>query len=400
MITPLAEKNRMGTEQSESGTHAPPPGQADKEPTMNIEDVTIETLTERCRKVSFKVTHRILAISYRIPSSDDKYTSIIAASGSVRNQHDILVGWGLRNGLIRLNKGSREDRGKPKPNDLSKNLLVNLKKGDEIKDSLQGIETTLGEMSEILKLLTRRYGADGSTPASDTGDQETVPQLWKHVVQLACYNKKLLQCTKTLGDPGPPQTHLDKVLENDENNDFDEDVVAEKSHSAAGAIEEMEEAGRVDIVALAQTCKSGYDKVIRVLKDANEEIEESETTRRIGVQGRILDKWIKHYQRKLLRDEKPLHEMLLRYPGASEARLEWVQKNKSLVEKKLALALRDIDKTLGEISKFLTGSTSSREIPTSKLDSESDSSSTKPEPELEELIDSLVENNEILWGEH
>ncbi|KAI4669524.1 uncharacterized protein J4E79_001568 [Alternaria viburni] len=390
----------MATEQSGSGTHAPPTCQADKEPTMNIEDVTIEKLTERCRKVSFKVTHRILAISYRIPSSDDKYTSIIAASGSVRNQHDILVGWALRNGLIRLNKGSREDRGKPKPNDLSKNLLVNLKKGDEIRDSLQGIETTLGEMSEILEFLTRRYGADGSTPAPDTGDQETGLQLWKHVVQLACYNKKLLQCTKTLGDPGPPQTHLYKVLENDEDKDFGKEVVAENSHSATGAIEETKETAKVDIVALAQTCKSGYDKVIRVLKDANEEIEESETVRRIGVQGWILDKWIKQYQRKLLRDENPLHKMLLRYPGASEARLEWVQENKHRVENKLAVALRDIDKILGEISKVLAGSTSSREIPTSESDAESDSSSTKYDPELEALIDSLVENNKILWDEH
>ena len=143
-----------------------------------------------------------------------------------------------------------DDRRKPKPNSLLEKLLMNPKKGDEIMGLLRGIETTLGEMSEILEMLTRRHGADGSPPATDTGDQDMGPQLRNYVRKIAHYNKKLLQCTKTLGDPGLDEKDLDKL------SDSDEDETSDENDS---------------IKTLAQGCVRDYVKVYEEFKAASDD---------------------------------------------------------------------------------------------------------------------------------
>ncbi|KAI4690180.1 uncharacterized protein J4E84_004362 [Alternaria hordeiaustralica] len=316
--------------------------------------------------------------------------------GSVMNLCIDLGEWARLNGITHPDEHSIDGRPRrPKSNNLSSNRLANWKKDDLIRKWLQRIKTTLGEVSEILDILTPRYVAEGNTSAPepetksgpDADDPELVPLMEELVRKLARYNEYLL--------------HRMKVLQNfshgEEDECLDEDLVEKKeSQSSDGAIKETEGTGRVNILALTKTCQSGYRDVIRVLKDANNELKDKIPIERMIVQDLFLAQFKKRYERKLVQYKNSLDGKLLRNPTERHAHSERLTKNNTPVDDILEERLRDVERTLNRISEILTEDTQRGDLQTAESDSESDSGSTKIESELDKLANRLTRNNDIL----
>ncbi|KAI4672770.1 uncharacterized protein J4E78_001272 [Alternaria triticimaculans] len=369
----------MATEQSESGTHGPPTGQADQQPITQIEDVTIGTLTKSCLDVYAEVWQRI-------------DTKKIMPVGSVMNLRIHLTKWAHQNGITHQDERSLESwPQKSKSSDLSSNLLATLENDNLIRKWLHWIEMDLGKVSKILDILTGRFVADGNTstpeakPTSgpDAGNPKLKSDLKKLMGQLAYYNGQLFRHTEELKNPS----------RGEEDKDIDKELVEKKvSPSAVGKIEEMEETLKVEIVGLAQDCKVDYEDVIRDFDRADEQIKKKTPIRAIIIEGEVLCRWKKHLE-ELPRDA--IFHMYNCWPdlnvkdpkGRSEIN-EMLQQANPSGETGLKGALHVIKEKLSKISEILRGRNTWTEV--------AQSNGTSPFSGLEFHVMALIWQNRCL----
>lgn len=141
---------------------------------------------------------------------------------------------------------------------------------------------------------------------------------------------------------------------------------------------------------------SNLSYVIRVLRDASEEMKDDISMGRIIAQDSFFDWWRRLYESKLLREKSSLDGKLLGNTKEGDEHLERFKQNKTRVDDVLEERLQNVERTLNRISEILTGDIRWRDLPTAELDSESDSGSTKIESELDQLVTRLDQDNDIL----